>query len=317
MTQATFIVSLDCEGKWGMADRINKHHDTVLTTSNLVEVYSRLLALFSKYQVSATFAFVMALTLRPSEFRQFADLFSDVPVEGVNWLQHFRRQSALGMTDGWFAPQAFDLVQHDGMHEIASHGLTHLPIALVSRIAAESEITSAGVVARSRNLAPRTFIFPRNLVAHLDILCNAGYIGFRDRSSRHAYADALDEYNPFARSHRIINGNGSLIVIPCGYFLNYRSGLRWAVPPHITRLRWRNIIDHAIVTNGVAHLWLHPHNLITAPKTIEVLDDILSYVDLQRNLGRIAILTQEQYCRTHASHAAICPSIASGNDIQI
>ena len=55
-----FVVSLDCEGKFGMADKISDFHNRHLTDQNLRKVYSGLVELFDRYEIRATFAFVGA-----------------------------------------------------------------------------------------------------------------------------------------------------------------------------------------------------------------------------------------------------------------
>jgi hypothetical protein len=90
--RAIFILSLDCEGKWGVADHISDHHTHYFTGANLRRAYADLLALFEKWEVSATFAFVMAFTLAEEELASYADLFEDVACR--DWLRHFRRDAA-------------------------------------------------------------------------------------------------------------------------------------------------------------------------------------------------------------------------------
>jgi hypothetical protein len=77
-TKAIFVLSLDCEGKWGLADQISDHHVRYFTSENLRRAYGDPLALFEKWEVPATFAFVMAFTLAKEELGRYADLFEDV-----------------------------------------------------------------------------------------------------------------------------------------------------------------------------------------------------------------------------------------------
>jgi hypothetical protein len=46
--KAVFILSLDREGKWGLADRISEHHARYFTSENLRNANADLLALFEK-----------------------------------------------------------------------------------------------------------------------------------------------------------------------------------------------------------------------------------------------------------------------------
>ena len=88
---ARFIISLDCEGKWGMADNLKPYHHECLTDAALARAYERLVRLFGGYQVSATFAFVMAFVLTPEEREQFSsDLLGD---DLDPWLSAYREQN--------------------------------------------------------------------------------------------------------------------------------------------------------------------------------------------------------------------------------
>jgi hypothetical protein len=87
------------------------------------------------------------------------------------------------------------------------------------------------------------------------------------------------------------------IAIPSGTFLNWRHGPRRAIPKSITMRRWTNVLKHAVSTGGVAHLWMHPHNLITAKGQVEFFEDAISRVAEFRNSGLIEVKTQSDYCK--------------------
>src|SRR5262249_26677342 len=233
MTVGTFIISFDCEGKWGMADRITPHHDRFLTESNIERAYTKIVDLLARHDVPATFAFVMAFTLSTTEFSRYSDRLHDVQFQGSNWLRYFRSQIAAGHSDGWFAPHAIDIVRSRPEHEIACHGFSHLPIgdSGVARLEAAHEIQSAEAVAREKGLKLKTFVFPRNLIGHTDLLAAAGYIGYRDclvHSTGPAAAklSAAAEWNVLGRAQPHGMQHNGLQVIPAGNFLNWRRGAR-------------------------------------------------------------------------------------------
>jgi len=67
--RSTFIISLDCEGKWGMADHISEYHRRTLTNENLLTTYRQLINLLDKWNIEATFAFVGAFSMDVEECR--------------------------------------------------------------------------------------------------------------------------------------------------------------------------------------------------------------------------------------------------------
>lgn len=295
-----FIVSLDCEGKWGMADSLQVYHHRLLTDEALAAVYSDIVGLFARHDVPATFAFVMAFTLSTDERRHFSDILDD-DGRADPWLRHYWEALRQGHGGGWFQPKALETVRADGRHEIACHSFCHRDLAdhAVSDAGAEAELDAAAAAARLKGVAPRTFVFPRNSVGHLPALKRAGYLGYRKARRRtgrlRTLAAELDLWpRPEAPAGA---GRDGLVAIPAGYFLNWRFGPRRLVPRAVTVRRWKNLLDGAAATGGVAHLWFHPHNFITAPSTRATLDAILAHAARLRAAGRIEIVTQERYCR--------------------
>jgi len=317
--KAIFVLSLDCEGKWGLADQISDHHVRYFTSENLRRAYGDLLALFEKWEVPATFAFVMAFILAKEELGRYADLFEDVG-DG-SWLRHFRRDAAASRFDGWFVPEALEMVRAADRHEIGCHGFSHLPLAkdLARPAEVRRELAAATEVARAKGIVPRTFVYPRNLVGHTHVLQEYGFLGYRTRPPRstgplrrvRSVLGELDLSTPAQPPARPTPG--AIIPIPSGYFLHWRYGVRRVIPASVTVTRWRRILDHALQNGWVAHLNLHPHNIIDGPGTLRTLDRILAMVARHRDRGELEVMTQEGYCahmiasapsRPPAGHAA-------------
>lgn len=292
----SFIVSLDCEGKWGMADKIGPEHGFI-TEASLTEAYARLLAAFGRHGVPATFAFVGAFVLDEAGRRRHRDLFRDIPYEGRNWLRNYRLAEAAGALDGWFCPAALDMALEGG-HEIASHGFSHVPFDDPATPDADlaADIEAAVEVGRARGVPPRTFVYPRNRVGRTRLLAANGFGAYRTLlPGRGQILKLLREFNVLERSQPDGTVRDGLLEIPAGYFLNWRQGIRRRVPRAVTRARWSSVLGHAARTGGVAHLWLHPHNIISAPETLGVLDRILGRAARLRDAGDLLIETQADY----------------------
>lgn len=294
-----------------MADRLDPHVHRHLTDRALAAAYEDLVGLFARYDTPATFAFVMAFTLSASQRSGFRQL-NRHGGQTDDWMRHFWSALERGDTQGWFQPHALDVVQADGRHEVACHGFCHRPLSdeSVSVAAAEAELDAAHAVARLKGVALHTFIFPRNVVGHLPVLRRMGYIGYRARrlqgdGTLGRVRSVAGELNLHPRPQLVDTpAPGHLVRIPSGYFLNWRSGVRRAVPRALTVKRWMNLIDRAAAQGEVAHLWLHPHNLVTGPGTRSTLESILAYAAMRRAQGELDILTQEGYCRRILARSA-------------
>lgn len=298
----TFILSLDCEGKWGMADQLEPYHQREFTTAKLTGAYQQLLAILARYDISATFAFVMAFVLSAKEREHFPVLADDRNGEDP-WLRHYWHDLAAGHSDGWHCPETLDLVREAGVHEIASHSFCHRPLGdgSIGQAGAVRELAHAAEAAAQKNVELKTLVFPRNDVGNLPAVRAAGYLGYRERlprpGGRRGQAMALAEEFVLTRKPQNPRPNREgLVTIPPGHFFNWRFGLRRLVPPKITVLRWRNQLHRCARDGGVVHLWLHPHNLITGPGTAQVLSAVLADVAGFRDRGEIEVLTQRAYC---------------------
>jgi hypothetical protein len=142
----------------------------------------------------------------------------------------------------------------------------------------------------------QTFVYPRNLVAHPEILGRHGLVGYRAAPPDRSRAASLaSEFNVFAKPQSAEATDG-LIQIPGGHFLNWRSGPRRLVPPAVTRLRGQRLLERAARDGGVVHYWLHPENIATGPSTLKLLQGLIEDVARQRDAGNCEVLTQLGYC---------------------
>jgi peptidoglycan/xylan/chitin deacetylase (PgdA/CDA1 family) len=305
-----FVVSLDCEGKFGMADKISEFHHKHLTNENLCRAYRGLVELFDRYEIRATFAFVGAFIQSPEEFgRNLPLLKGHRPLE--RWLANFQSEYTARRYDGWFLPDALDIAASSGKHEIASHGYTHLPFDYegVTNDLRDLELRLAVETARSRGFRLETMVFPRNGVAGVEALRRHGFIGYREfvpspNAPPRKIANLAREFCTFEKaqdSSLRTSPDGKIVAIPSGHFLNWRHGLRKAVPSQVTVRRWKALIKSAGATGGMAHLWFHPDNLITGHRQFELLEEILTFAHHELSSGRIENLTQADYCRRFAS----------------
>lgn len=281
----TVIFSFDCEGKWGVADKLGTPYAQRLTDEAIRWSYDVIAQTLAKYDVRATFAFVGLFVETPDvQVKRVREL-------GAEWTYLKDATRPLAAKDeGWSAPWTLDLV--GSRHEIAYHGFTHTPWSNLTRAQAKLELSAVPAAHRA------TVIFPRNEVAHLDVLDEEGCLGYRAaRPPRSRIASLASEFWIPTNADPADPGPARLKVIPAGQFINWMSGPRRFVPTVITRLRARQIISHAAETKGVAHFWTHPENIASNPPTLANLVAIVEECVRARDAGKIVVADQEQWCR--------------------
>ena len=292
-----FILSLDCEGKWGMADHLNAYHETHFTNRNIEQAYTKILSVLKEYNVPASFAFVSAFTQSPEEFKKNKDVFYNTPQSYKAWLAKFYHDMANTHYEGWFCPKPYQLVAEDGRHDIGSHSCFHRAFfeTELTQEEAEYDFRASQELLAERE-KPETFIYPRNVVGFTSLLEKYGFIGYR-----HAKAYTT---NPVGRLLNLASEFNLLqkaemplpnAVLPAGFFLNWPHGLRKHVPNFITQLRWEKILKDAVAHNGVAHMWFHPHNFINHPTMHRNFKQIIKNVAHYRDQGLLSVMTMKDY----------------------
>lgn len=292
------MLSFDCEGKWGMADSLSPRHRQLYTTANLEATYRTLTALLRKYEIESTFAFTSAFCLTPDRFDRLRPDIEPLRADAGAWFGPALEAIESECGEGWFAPACFDAVAGQGGHEIGSHGFSHLPwhAPYATRAVLDAELELCRSIPAFSADAVRTFVFPRNQVAHLDLLLAHGFRAYRTaRPSSGRLANFANEFNLHSRSEGAASRGGALMVIPAGYFLNWRYGLRRGVPAALTVRRWKNIISDAARSGGIVHAWTHPENFLDGHDMFPMLEEIVRFAAEEREAGRLEVLTNSQY----------------------
>ncbi len=297
---ARFILSLDCEGKWGVADHLTPGDHAALSDDRLRRAYADILAALAEFDIPATFAFVGTFSLPADGLAAMRPALADLARELPGYLEPALEDMASGTGEGWtgdWAVEAVDAARQ--AHEIGLHGATHMPWTWpgMTRELARRELgllfdAKAPILSRTT-----TYIFPRNAGDHHDLLDDFGIAGLRaTRAFPGRLASLASEFNIFERPEGVPPAAKPL-SIPAGWFVNWMSGGRRLVPPALSRLRARRLLERAARTGEVVHYWTHPENIASAPATLGVLRGILAEVARLRDAGRCEVLTQDGWCR--------------------
>jgi peptidoglycan/xylan/chitin deacetylase (PgdA/CDA1 family) len=310
----TFMLSFDCEGKWGLVDCLTEQHRQLYTTSNLEEVYRKLTSLLRKYGIDATFAFTAAFSLSRDRFDRLLPELDDPGTRADPWIGRALAAIDRDKGQGWFSPACFDMVREPGCHEIASHGFSHLPwrASYATRAALDAELAMCRRVPEFTDESVRTFVFPRNQVAHQDLLGARGFAAYREKPSFGSRAATFaSEFNLLSSSENFHWSDKVPIALPAGHFLNWRHGLRRSVPAAVTVRRWQNMIRDAARGGGIVHGWTHPENFIDGHEMFPMLEEILRFAADEREAGRLQVLTNTQFVATTERRPPLQPSPSS------
>lgn len=207
----------------------------------------------------------------------------------------------------------------DAGQEIGSHSFSH-PVfgdAGCSRQCADTDLARCVALAAELGLTLHSFVFPRNVVGHLDLVARHGFTCWRGPAPDW-YADGAVP-QPIGRLAHIADvaraatpptvmpcrGEHGLWNVPASASFLPANGVRRVIP--VSRRVERSIrgVDAAVRDRRMFHLWLHPINLATAPgPMLAGLFSVLDHAARLRDAGQIDIMSMVQVAR-HASAIAI------------
>lgn len=306
MAKAGFTLSLDCEGLWGMADQNSIVHQGLITQKSLANTYNFIRHTLNSYQIKATAAFVTCFAVKTEILQEQLFTFQELAAICPTWFANILTTLENKNFDGWCGANFYQDLFHDG-HEMAWHGCTHLSLSDKTPDAAiELELYLAKQLFTEIRVKPKTVIFPRNMVGHLDYLKNAGFETYRCGHADNAWTKLTNVINEFhifddrtdCKPHFFDGWNLS----PSGFFLNWPSGPRIFIPNLVTILRWKSLLRSAVNSGGYIHMWFHPHNLITAPAMRDTFVEIMKEVRELHRIGDLEILTIDEANKYYGKH---------------
>lgn len=290
------VISIDCEGLWGLADQ--PHWFGRITDESLSWAYTHILRSLERHKLVSTFAFVGAFAKTADEIRDEWDSLTGSQARFL-WLRHSATAHRMGELSGWHSPITASTAGDAG-HEIASHSYTHLPLRTKVAQASDVVFEFERSIAWGDSIGERisTYVFPRNEVVGIEAMPAHGIQGYRTPlASETRFGRLAAELHP-RRGCSPIRA-GAPVAIPGEHFMNWRRGLRGLIPAAYTARAWARVLDDATHHGGVAHLWFHPHNLITGRRQPELLElmMIAARKALDANPDRLVNVTQREYCR--------------------
>lgn len=290
MKRGALTISIDLELAWGVWDKpSNEYFDRCAELES--RIVKALLAAFDRHGICATWATVGRLLERAPE----------LPVSS----RHGERI--------WYAPDVVDQIRKAKTEqEIGSHSFAHVYFDRISRAEADEDLEAARRVHQREGLEFRSFVYPRNAVAHVDALRAHGIEVFRS-DDRGWFIDAkrlggkrvgqaanlVDKVIPIAPRAVPVEQQNGIAEVAGSMLLMARKGLRRLAHPELVRLKARRGMAAAQREGRVFHLWFHPSNFYwETDKQLALLEVILADAAKLRDRGEIDVLPMRAFAST-------------------
>ena len=268
LPRGAFTLSLDLELAWGTRGR-PRAADVPPFLSGTRNAIRQLLNLLEEYEIPATWVAVGALWMS-----------SEDGVTKHPWLRTTRLADVPAgdshSQPHWYAEDILeDLTQCRVPQELGCHTLTHLYVkpGAAGRQELQRELVQSLTLFEQRGLPrPRTFIFPKAKMAHLDLLAEQGFSAYRGPENK--WFESLPGQLPraalrlldakLAVAPRVLKPqcvHQQLWMVPSSQFYSpfLSVGRRVSVAARVNKAL--KGLHKAVRNRGVYHLWTHPFNL--------------------------------------------------------
>jgi hypothetical protein len=172
------------------------------------------------------------------------------------------------------------LLESPVKHDIGGHGYYHRRFKYLSQIEADSELAMIHAVMNRSNLTPKSFIFPANSIAHLDLLTKYGFKYYRERGG-------------FSKDGMYIRRHGQLWDVHPSLYIDRHSSF-----PVLGK-----ILDLCVCRKLPFHMWFHLWNFGKTEDQIQsrlknLFIPFLQYAKNQATNGRLAFETMASAVHT-------------------
>lgn len=165
------------------------------------------------------------------------------------------------------------LLRSSVKHDIGAHGYYHREFTNLSRNEAENELNMISSGMKKFGIVPRSFVFPKNSVAHLDLLEKYGYKCYRS-------------YGDFMNDCMYIEKQGQLYDIHPSLYIDQGTSFTFL----------KKILDISIAKKLPFHFWFHLWNFGETKESIKrtinnVFIPLLKYAKKKEKNGMLTLET--------------------------
>lgn len=306
-----FTISIDYEFAWGYADKLLSLEDKTRIRKE-IEIVKRLILLFEKYNIPATWAIVGHLLEKIEKKCEWSGDNLPHPeykrpiYKNETHDYFFQHPDKNNYSDSlWYDNQKLilQIKQSSACHEIASHSYAHIRYdeQNTNEQAICVDIANSQRVHTEEDLPYKSFVFPRNVEGFHKQLQKAGLTHYRGNSYKWYmflpqllqrlghFCDYLIPSTPV--SAPLLHFSG-LVNIRESMLLLGRNGLRKFITPSMMIKKVKNGIQKASNKKEIFHLWFHPSNFsYDTEKQFWIFEEILKRATKMRDENKLDIQT--------------------------
>lgn len=301
MQHGKLVISLDFELLWGVRDKktIDQYGENIRAVHTIVP---RLLELFDRYEVKATFSTVGFLFFdnKTALLSSLPNLLPDYSNKNLSpYNGHFDLlKDSYPQDEYHFGWHLVEKIKQHPQHEIGTHTFSHYYCLEEGQTVEQfrADIEQAIVVAKAKGVEITSLVFPRNQFndAYLNVCSELGIICYRGNEHSWLYeARNKNDEKLHRRALRLIDAYINIsghhahsdgymqskypIDIPSSRFLRpYSAKLSFLEPLKVNRIK--QSMTYAAQKNLTYHLWWHPHNFGDhTDENFSCLEQILSH----------------------------------------
>ncbi|MFC7155230.1 polysaccharide deacetylase family protein [Halomarina halobia] len=303
---ARVVLSIDAELAWGFHD----HPEPPVRELRRIAAGRRgwgiLLELLDEFDLPATWAVVGRLFLARTDDQIYTAYAADggVPIDPA---------TLSGSADQWYGNDLVEQIRDARAdHEIGCHTFTHLDFTADTTTAevARAELQACVDIARERGIEMESFAYPRNRVAHREVLAETGFTCYRGRAPPRWYdrscLRALGKFAAYAGGfsapptvYPTVDEYGLVNVPASLHLFGFESYARTLARPFrrdpvVKQARLG--LERAVEEDGVFHVWFHPNDLV-GPEEVGRLRAVLAAIDAMRERGDVTVETMGEVAK--------------------
>lgn len=313
------IISLDFELHWGVRDYCGANHPYIRNILGARDVIPRMLIVFDKYGIAATWAAVGFLFASNYDelLHYYPELMPDYKDTKFNpYLENIGKNEIMDPLH--YAGTIINKIKDLSSQEIASHTFSHY-YCMEDGSNGKSflnDLQSAQIIAEAKiGESLKSLVLPRNQcrAEYIELIAQAGFMCYRGNQEHGMYQSAstrmaknklmrarrwIDSYIGLDMSSSLIKRENQVYNIPASRFLRPPDG---KYLEYLKERRIMNEMTRAAQMNRYYHLWWHPHNFgLYQERALSMLINILDHYVKLRDVYGFRSLTMRDAARDAA-----------------